>query len=165
MVDMNGDAAAGRPLTFQATLQGDSGMFIDVPPEILQALGPAKRPAVRVVINGVELRTTLAAYGGGSQIGLRREIREAAHVSPGESIDVQVELDTQPRIVEVPADLAAALSSDIEARRIFDGLSFTNRKEYVSWVLAAKTSATRQRRLTEAPRLLKSGRRTPLARA
>jgi hypothetical protein len=152
------------PLTFQATLQGDSGMFIDVPPEIRRALGPARRPAVRVVINGVELRTTLAAYGGGTQIGLRREIREAAHVCPGESIEVQIELDTQPRIVEVPADLGAVLTADLEASRIFDGLSFSNRKEYVGWVLAAKTPATRQRRVAEAPELLKRGRRTPLAR-
>lgn len=162
MADMN--AVARGPFTFQATLEGDSGQFISVPPEIVRALGPARRPAVRVVINGVELRTTLAAYGGGTQIGLRREIREAAQVRPGESIQVSVELDTQPRVVEVPADLAGVLSADLEASRVFDSLSFTNRKEYVGWVLAAKTPATRQRRVAEAPALLKSGRRTPLAK-
>jgi hypothetical protein len=157
------DPARG-PLTFRATLQGDAGQFIAVPPEIVQTLGPGKRPAVRVVINGVELRTTLAAYGGGTQIGLRREIREAAQIVPGESIEVSVELDTLPRSVDVPEDLAAVLSADLEASRIFDGLSFTNRKEYVAWVLAAKTPATRERRVAEAPQLLNRGRRTPLGK-
>ncbi|HLZ31058.1 MAG TPA: YdeI/OmpD-associated family protein [Chloroflexota bacterium] len=158
------NAAARRPLTFKATLRGDSGEFIEVPAEIVRALGPGRRPAVRVVINGVELRTTLAAYGGGSQIGLRREIREAAQASPGELIEVSVELDTQPRTVEVPADLAAVLAADFEASRIFDGLSYTNRKEYVGWVLGAKLPATRERRVAEAPAMLKAGRRTPLAK-
>ncbi|MDQ6674236.1 MAG: YdeI/OmpD-associated family protein [Chloroflexota bacterium] len=162
---MNNDRSRRLPLTFRATLQGgDSGAFVEVPPEVLEALGPSKRPAVRVVINGVELRTTLAAYAGRSQIGLRREIREAARVHPDESIEVRVELDTEPRSVEVPEDLAAALLADPTASGIFEGLSFTNRKEYVAWVVAAKTPATRQRRVAEAPELLKSGRRTPLGK-
>jgi Bacteriocin-protection, YdeI or OmpD-Associated/Domain of unknown function (DUF1905) len=152
------------PFTFRATLQGDSGMFVEVPSEIVRALGPARRPAVRVVINGVELRTTLAAYQGGSQIGLRREIREAAQINLGETFEVSIELDTEPRTVELPEDLGAVLAADPVASRIFEGLSFTNRKEYVGWVLGARTPATRQRRVEEAPELLKSGRRTPLAR-
>jgi hypothetical protein len=161
-VDKNADLVSGPPLTFQAFLQGDSGMFVEVPPEILQALGPARRPAVRVVINGVELRTTIAVYGGGSLIGLRREIREAAHVNPGELIEVAVALDTAARVVELPDDLAAVLAADPEASRKFEGLSFTNRKEYVGWVLQARTASTRQRRIADTPELLKSGRRTPL---
>jgi len=151
-------------ITFQGTLRADSGMYVDVPREVLESLGPARRPAVRVVINGVELRTTLSAYGGGAQIGLRREIREAAGVAPGETFEVRIELDVAPRIVEVPDDLAAVFIADPEAKRIYEGLSFTNRKEYVGWVLAAKTPATRTRRVAEAPALLKGGRRTPLGK-
>jgi hypothetical protein len=147
--------------TFRGTLQEEGGTFVEVPPDILAALGTRKRPAIRVLINGVELRTTLAVYGGRSYIGIRREIREAAEISPGETIDLSVELDDQPRSVEVPDDLAAALTADPEARRIFDGLSFTIRKEYIGWVLSAKQAATRRRRVGEAASLLKSGRRTP----
>jgi hypothetical protein len=150
-------------LTFRARLRDEAGALVEVPPDVLAELGPRKRPAVRVMINGVELRTTLAVYGGRSYIGLRREIREAAQIAPGEEIEVSVELDDQPRVVELPDDLAAALADDPEAQRIFDGLSFTNRTEYVAWVLAAKQSSTRQRRVAEAPALLKSGHRTPAA--
>src|SRR5579859_2268244 len=155
-MDTNDRVAAREPLTFQATV-GGSGNVVDVPPEILAALGTARRPAVRVVVNGVELRTTLAAYGGGSQIGFRRELREAARLVPGETVEVRIALDLEPREVPLPDDLAAALDADPDARRIFDGLSFTNRKEYASWVLAAKTTATRKGRVDEAPHLLKSG--------
>ena len=161
-MDKNADLVSGQPLTFRTVLQGDSGMFVEVPPGILQALGPARRPAVRVVINGVELRTTIAVYGGRSLIGLRREIREAAQVSLGETLELAVELDTAARVVELPDDLAAVLAADPEASRRFESLSFTNRKEYVGWVLQARTPSTRERRIADTPELLKSGRRTPL---
>ncbi len=150
-------------LTFSGTLREEAGAFVEVPPDVLAELGPRKRPAVRVVINGVELRTTIAVYGGRSYIGIRREIRDAAQIAPGEDIEVSVELDDQPRSVDVPDDLATALSADPEAQRIFDGLSFSNRKEYAAWILGAKQPATRQRRVAEATALLKAGRRTPVA--
>ena len=148
-------------LIFSGTLREEAGAFVEVPPDVLAELGPRKRPAVRVVINGVELRTTIAVYGGRSYIGIRREIRDAAQIAPGEDIEVSVELDDQPRSVDVPDDLATALAADPEAQRIFEALSFSNRKEYAAWVLAAKQPATRQRRVGEARALLKAGRRTP----
>jgi uncharacterized protein YdeI (YjbR/CyaY-like superfamily) len=95
---------------------------------------------------------------------VRREIREAAHVIPGEEVELSVEIDAKPRIVELPEDLAVALVADPEANRIFESLSFTNRTEYVGWVMAAKRRDTRERRVAEAPGLLKRGRRTPLER-
>jgi len=147
--------------TFRGTLREEAGTFVEVPPDVLAALGPRKRPAVRVVINGVELRTTIAVYGGRSYIGIRREIRDAAHIAPGEEIEVSVEPDDEPRTVDLPDDLAAALADDPEAQHAFDRLSFSNRNEYMGWVLAAKQPTTRRRRVAEAPVLLKSGRRTP----
>jgi hypothetical protein len=151
-------------ITFTATLMAESGTFFEVPPHIMTSLGGGKRPAVRVDIKGVELRTTIAVYGGRSFIGVRREIREAAHVIPGEEVELSVEIDAKPRIVELPEDLAVALVADPEANRIFESLSFTNRTEYVGWVMAAKRRDTRERRVAEAPGLLKRGRRTPLER-
>jgi hypothetical protein len=150
-------------ITFSAVLEQEGpGYFVYVPPEVARALGPAKRPAVRVVVNGVELRTTIAVYGGRAMIGLRRDIREAAEVAPGETIALAVELDTQERRVEVSDDLAAALATDPEARSAFERLSFTNRSEYVAWVESARRAETRQQRIAATPALLKSGRRTPL---
>jgi hypothetical protein len=149
-------------VSFTATLTAEGGTFFEVPPEIMAALGGGKRPAVRVDINGVELRTTIAVYGGRSYIGVRREIREAAHVMPGEEVELSVEIDARPRMVELPEDLAVTLAADPEANRIFESLSFTHRREYVGWVMAAKRRDTRERRVAEAPSLLKRGRRTPL---
>ena len=80
----------------------------------------------------------------------------------GQAVDISVELDDAPRTVDVPDDLAAVLAADTDARAAFDALSFTNRKEYVGWVTSAKRPETRQKRLAEAPALLKGGRRTPL---
>jgi len=151
-------------VTFTATLKADGGMFFEVPPEIMSALGGGKRPAVRVIINGVLLRTTIAVYGGRSYIGVRREIRDAASVMLGDEVELSIEVDATPRIVDVPEDLAVVLAADPEANRIFESLSFTNRKEYVDWVLAAKRRETREQRVAEAPDLLKRGRRTPQQR-
>src|SRR5881275_1353101 len=99
-------------LTFMATLQANGGMFFEVPPQIMAALDGGKRPAVQVVLNGVVLRTTIAVYGGRSYIGVRREIRDAAHVTLGDEVELSVEIDAKPRTVELPEDLAVALAAD-----------------------------------------------------
>ena len=150
------------PTSFRGKLADDGAMLVEVPPEVSAELGPARRPAVRVVVNGVELRTTIAVYGGKSYLGFRKEIREAAGLEPGQEVDITLELDTASRDAEVPDDLARVLAADPDASAAFEALSFTNRKEYVVWVTSAKRPATRQKRLAEAPALLKSGRRTPL---
>jgi Bacteriocin-protection, YdeI or OmpD-Associated/Domain of unknown function (DUF1905) len=149
-------------IVFRGVFQPGAEPVVEVPPETMEKLGPGKRPAVKVVLNGVELRTTIAVYAGHSYVGFRRDIREAAGVQPGDSVELSIELDDRPRTIEVPDDLDAALAGDPEARGIFDGLSFTNRDQYVRWVLDARRPATRERRVAEVPGLLKSGRRTPL---
>ena len=152
-------------LSFKGTLDPDGGAAIEVPPSVLSDLRPVgKRPTVVVTIRGMEVRTRIMVYSGRSYIGLRQAQRAAIGLSPGDSVQVEIALDSSPRSVEVPDDLAAALSHDPEAQRVFDQLSFTNRKEYVEWVTSAKRPATREERITRAPELLKSGRRTPLGR-
>jgi uncharacterized protein YdeI (YjbR/CyaY-like superfamily) len=68
-------------------------------------------------------------------------------VAAGDTVDVDVEVDTAPRTVEVPADLAAALAADPAVRERFDALPYTHRKEHVRAVESAKAEATRQRRV------------------
>ena len=74
---------------------------------------------------------------------------------------IELEADDQPRTVDPPPDLAAALSADPEARAAFDGLSFTHQREYAEWVAGAKREATRQRRVAQSVQMLKDGRRHP----
>jgi len=147
-------------LLFRGILEGAA---IEVPPEVLSTLGASgKRPPVRVVINGVELRTTVMVYSGRSYVGLRGEVRSAMGIASGETVEVSLELDTSERTVEVPDDVRAALEVDAEARRQFDGLSYTHQKEYVEWVTAAKREETRRKRLAGMADMLRSGRKTPL---
>ena len=102
---------------FQATLvQDGNSVFIQLPPEVVTALGGAKRPPVLVTLNGYTYRSTVAVYGGRSYLGVRREVRQAAGVSPGQRLTVTLELDDQPRTVEVPEDLARELDRDPTAR-------------------------------------------------
>ena len=128
-------------------LHGKTATGFEVPAEIVAALGGGKRPPVLVTINGYTYRNTVAVYGGQYLMGVSAEHRRGAGVEAGDMLDVKLELDTQPREVAVPPDLAAALDADPGARPAFDALSFSQRSAHVRSVEAAKTDATRQRRI------------------
>ena len=118
-----------------------------VPPEAVAALGPGKRHKVKVTLGGYTYRSTVAVYGGTYMLPLSAEHRTAAGVQAGERVEVTLELDTEERTVEVPADLAAALVEKPGAAEAFEKLSFTLRKEAVRQVETAKALETRQRRI------------------
>jgi antitoxin component of MazEF toxin-antitoxin module len=126
---------------------GRTATGIQVPDEVVQALGAGKRPAVKVTVNGYTYRSTVAVMGGASMISLSAEHRAAAGVAGGQEVEVDIDLDTGPREVSVPADLAAALDAEPAARRTFDGLSYSNKSWQVLQVEGAKTEETRQRRI------------------
>src|SRR6266850_6819695 len=102
---------------------GKTATGIQVPDEIIEKLGSGKRPAVRVTINGYTYGSTVAVMGGRFMVGVNAENREKAKVAGGEEVDVDIELDTEPREVALPADFAAALDRHAKARQHFDGLS------------------------------------------
>jgi hypothetical protein len=118
----------------------------------------AKRFPVVASLNGFSWRTTVTRMRGEFLLGLNREVREAAGVEAGETVNVAIELDRVPREVEVPESLASALAGDPAARAAFEGLGFTHRKEYARWVAEAKRDETRQRRVTQALQMLRAGR-------
>ena len=140
-------------------LQGDkTATGIRIPDEILEALGSGKRPAVKVTINGFTYRSSVATVGGAYMVGVSAENRARAGVAGGDEVDVDIELDTEPREVNVPADLAAALDADPKARATFDGLSYSNRSWHALSVAGAKTDETRQRRIAKSIEALREGR-------
>ena len=147
-------------MRFRTTLllAGKTATGMRVPDEVVEALGAGKRPPVRVTINGYTYRNTIAVYGDEYLVGVSAEHRAAAGVKAGDEVDVDIELDTAPREVTLPADLAAALDADPAARRTFDGLSYSNRRYIVSQVAGAKSEETRQRRITRAVEALREGR-------
>jgi bifunctional DNA-binding transcriptional regulator/antitoxin component of YhaV-PrlF toxin-antitoxin module len=142
-------------------LGGKTATGLVVPPEIVEALGSGKKPAVVVTVGGTTYRSTVAPRGGQFLIPLSAERREAAGVAAGDTVDVDLELDTEPREVDVPEDLAAALDGEPEARRFFDGLSYSRKQWFVLRIEQAKKAETRSRRLDEAVTMLREGRSGP----
>jgi hypothetical protein len=147
-------------MKFHATVDsnGKSATGIRVPDDVMAGLGPSKRPKVSVTINGHTYRTSVASMGGSFVFGVSADVRKSAGVGAGDEVDVDIELDTAPREVTVPADLEAAIDGDAEARRFFDGLSYTHRRWYVEWIESAKKAETRERRVGQAVLKLREGR-------
>jgi hypothetical protein len=133
--------------TTTVELGGRTATGLVVPDDVVDALGAGKRPPVTVTLGGHTYRSTVARRGDRYLLPLSAENRAAAGVAAGEQVEVDVEVDTAPRTVEVPADLAAALATDPAARERFDALPYTHRKEHVRAVESAKAEATRQRRV------------------
>ena len=128
-------------------LAGKTATGIQVPPEVVADLGSGKRPPVTVTINGHTYRTSVAPMGGAFMLPVSAEQRAAAGVAAGDEVDIDIEVDTQPREVSVPQDLGDALDGDPQARTFFDGLSYSNRLRHVLSIEGAKTAETRQRRI------------------
>lgn len=140
-------------------LQGDkTATGIRIPDEVVEALGAGKRPPVRVTINGFTYRSTVAVMGGAYMVGVSAENRAGAGVAGGDEVDVDIELDTAPREVTVPADFAEALDAEPAARQTFDGLSNSNKGWHVLQIVGAKTDETRQRRIGKSIEALRAGR-------
>ena len=131
---------------------------IRVPDEVVEALAAGKRPPVRVTINGFTYRSTVAVMGGDYMVGISAANRAGAGVAGGDEVDVDIELDTEPREVTVPVDLAVALDAEPDARRTWDGLSYSNRSWHVLQVEGAKTPETRDRRIRKAVDALRQGK-------
>jgi hypothetical protein len=148
-------------MRFQATilLAGKTATGIEVPVEVVEGLGGGKKPPVRVTLGGYAYRSTIAPRGDRFLVGVSAEHREGAGVAAGDVVDVDLELDTEPREVSVPADLAAALEGDRKASEFFQSLSYSQKKWYVLPIEQAKTLETRQRRIGKAVGMLQEGRK------
>jgi Bacteriocin-protection, YdeI or OmpD-Associated/Domain of unknown function (DUF1905) len=147
-------------MRFRTTIQqtGKNTTGIPVPDDVVAALGSGKRPAVTVTVNGYSYRSTVASMGGVSMVSLSAEHRAGAGVAGGDEVEVDLELDTAPREVTVPDDLATALDAEPAARATFDGLSYSNKSWHVLQVTGARTDETRQRRIAKSVETLRQGR-------
>lgn len=144
------------PATILATGKNTTG--IPVSEEVVTALGSGKRPAVSVTINGYTYRSSVASMNGEYMISVSAEVREKAGVSAGDSLEVELELDTQPREVTMPADFIAELEPESDAGRFFEGLSYSNKRRILLSIEGAKTEETRRRRIDKSIDGLRQGR-------
>lgn len=139
-------------MRFRAVVElgGKTATGIRVPEEVVVGLGSGKRPRVKVTINGGTYRSTVAPYNGVYMLPLSAENRELTGVSAGDEVDVELEVDSEPRQVTLPEDLAEALNRDRVVRQRFDALAHTHQREWVRSVEEAKKPETRQRRIDKA---------------
>jgi Bacteriocin-protection, YdeI or OmpD-Associated/Domain of unknown function (DUF1905) len=146
---------------FEATVdRRGSGHVVRLPFDPKEAFGRVRAPVV-VTVNEHSFRTTTMRYGGDAFIGLNRDVREAAGLADGDRAEFELTLDTEPREVEVPKELAAAFEGDPAARSVFEALSYTHRREYARWIGDAKREETRAKRVDQALEMLHAGVRTP----
>ncbi|HEY5108394.1 MAG TPA: YdeI/OmpD-associated family protein [Acidimicrobiales bacterium] len=148
-------------MEFRAELEqaGRTATGITVPDEVILGLGGGKRPSVLVTVNGATFATTVGSMGGQYKIPVSAERRALAGVAAGDVVDVTVVLETGPREVAVPDDLAAALAALPTVRAFFDGLAPGQRRAFVTPIAGAKTPETRQRRIGKAVAALTEGKK------
>jgi len=135
-----------RYTTTMALIGRNTG--IPVPDEVLDRLGGGRRPAVDVTVNGYRYRGTVGSMGGRALISFSSDHRASSGIAGGDELEVELALDTAPREVVVPADLAAALEAAGAADR-FAGLAPSQRKAHVTAVEQAKAGETRTRRIAK----------------
>jgi hypothetical protein len=148
-------------MRFRTTIltTGKTAAGIRVPDEVLSALGTSKKPAVTVTINGFTYRSTVATINGAPMVGVSAENRASAGVVGGQEVDVDMELDTQPREVMIPPDFDAAMDREPAARRTFESLSYSDKRFHTLSIEGAKTDETRARRIQKSVDVLRAGRK------
>jgi hypothetical protein len=147
-------------MKFRALVEatGKNTTGIHVPEEVVTGLAAGRRPAVTVTLAGHSYRTSIGTVDGSPMISLSAENREKAGLAAGDEVEVSVELDTAPREVTVPAELAAALQEDSIARQTWEQLSNSNKRWHAESIDGAKTDETRQRRVARSLDALRAGR-------
>jgi hypothetical protein len=147
-------------MKFHTTLLqgGKTATGIEIPSEILEKLAAGKKPPVKLTVNGYAYRSTVATIDGRYMVGFNADHRAASGIRGGDDIDVEIELDNQPRTVDLPADFQAALDGEPAAKRTFEKLSNSMKGYHVSQVTTAKTEETRQRRIQKSIGVLRAGK-------
>jgi len=137
---------------------GKTATGLQVPSEVVEQLGSGKRPAVSVTLRGHTYRSSIAPMGGVYMLPVSAEIRGITGLVGGDPVDVEVELDTAPREVALPPDLAAALDAEPVAMSFFQSLSYSNKRRIVLGIEQVKTAETRQRRIVQSVQALREKR-------
>jgi hypothetical protein len=135
---------------FKAVLQPDltgTGTFVPIPREVVERLGLKGRPRIQAVIAGHPYRGSLMPTSEGFCLGVLKSIQQSAGVTRGDTITVELELDTVARVIEPPADLARVLTRDKKAAAGWEKLSYTNKREIAVSLEESKKPETRERRL------------------
>jgi hypothetical protein len=152
------EGISSRNVTFDTTLKGvGKNTGIEIPSEVLEALGAGKRPPLMVKVNGHKFRTTAGVMGGASMIPVSAAIRKETGLAAGDALHVILSVATAPREVDVPGDFARAMA-DAGVRSFFDGLSNSLQRYHVDQINGARATDTRTRRIDKAVELFGNGK-------
>jgi Domain of unknown function (DUF1905)/Bacteriocin-protection, YdeI or OmpD-Associated len=136
--------------------------YLAIPFDVQKEYGSKGQVKIKATFDGHPYRGVIANMGTGCHIlGVRKDIREAIGKQVGDVVNVTLEKDEEERIVDMPAELQKLLAKNSSARKFFDSLSFTNRKEYALWISSAKKEETKAKRLKEILPKLLAGKKNP----
>jgi hypothetical protein len=130
---------------------------VEIPTDVMKALGPDPRPLIAVTINGHTWRSRVALMHGQCLVGISGANRAASGIVEGDIVEVDFELDTEPRVMAEPPDLARALNDDPQARAAFDRLPYGLKRKHVAAIEEAKTLQVRERRIAKLVAAMRSG--------
>lgn len=146
---------------FRAVIEdaGSGGAFVSIPFDVEKTYGK-KRIKVKAKIGGEPYRGSLVRMGGDCHmLGVRKDIREKIGKSIGDEVEIEIQEDSEPRVVTIPEDLRQAFNREPEAEKLFSQLSYTHQKEYVQWIEEAKREETRRNRIGQTIKMLKQGKK------
>jgi Domain of unknown function (DUF1905)/Bacteriocin-protection, YdeI or OmpD-Associated len=152
-----------KKYTFYAEIKKQPSLnaaFVEFPYSVEQEFGTKGQVKVQVQFDGIRYRGSLAKMGHHCHfVGITQEIRKAIGKGPGDLVQVVLQKDDAPRVVQLPDDLTALLNKNPQADHFFRKLSYTHKKEYVEWINSAKKQETRQKRLEKTIAMLGSDNR------
>lgn len=147
---------------FKAAIQaGDGGgAFVFFPFDVEKEFRTKGRIPVKVTFDGVEYTGSLIRYGFPQHlVGMPKAIREQLGKQPGDTIEVALWKDEEPRTIVVPETFQKLLEQE-NLVTAFESLSYTHRKEYCRWISEARREATKESRLAKAIDMLRKGVKT-----
>lgn len=127
-----------------------SWTFLIIPPELAMDWGPGQKE-VRGTLSGYAFRGTASRGEGVLRVPIARDLREKAGLCCGDTVEVALELDADPRPVHVPDELRAVFRDDPEVAALYDKLPPSHRRAWATYVAEAKKPETRMRRARKAP--------------
>jgi hypothetical protein len=133
--------------------------FVSMPDDVLENIfakaGKCKGfIPVKGTINGNPYRQTLVKYKGLWRLYINTSMLKNSPKRIGEEIEISIMVDEDSRTITAHPKLVAALENDMEARRIFDGLSPSRRQEIVRYISFLKTEESVDRNIKRAMEFL-----------
>lgn len=140
-----------------------AGAYVRFPYDLTETFGTKGQVKIACEFDGVPYRGSIVNMGTGPIIGVLKSIRDEAGKQAGDTVHVKLWKDEEPREVTIPAELEVALKANEEAKKNFDALSFSHRKEYAYWIGDAKKEETQRVRIEKAIEMLEQGKKSPRA--